>query len=113
MIMEQNFSETVKAMRNRTTRLEHEGDYWSEEEKEWLARLFEQGVGISEIAVLLQRTEPAVIQQIEKMDLYQRREYPARRRNEAKSHVCLCKNCKLERSCCPRCNQYLAAKEDA
>ena len=41
MIMEQNFSETVKAMRNRTTRLEHEGDYWSEEEKEWLARLFE------------------------------------------------------------------------
>ena len=113
MIMEQNFSETVIAMRSRTTRLEHEGDYWSEEEKERLARLFEQGVGISEIAVLLQRTEPAVIQQIEKMDLYQRREYPARRRNEAKPPVCLCKDCKLDRSCCPRCNQYLAAKEDA
>lgn len=78
-----------------------------------MIRLFAQGVGISEIAVLLQQTEPAVIQQIEKMDLYQRREYPTRRRNEAKPPVCLCKDCKLDRSCCPRCNQYLAAKEDA
>ena len=68
--------EAIKNMRNRGIRLGREGDIWSQDEKDRLEELFYEGVGISEIAIRLQRTEPAVIQQIEKMDLYQRKSYP-------------------------------------
>ena len=80
MLNDLNVTETIKNMRRRTTRLEREGDYWTESDKKELESLFIAGYGISEIAIQLQRTEPAVFQQIEKMDLYQRKEYPTRRK---------------------------------
>lgn len=83
------FSEAVKNMRNRTTRMERAGGYWSPEEKQRLEHLFFTGVGITEMAVRLQRTEPAVIQQIEKQDLYQRSQYHQRRRNPRGHCGCL------------------------
>lgn len=45
----------------------------------------------------------AVMQQIEKMDLYQRALNPKRRKLSAKAPVCLCKVCTLDAGCCPRC----------
>ena len=93
--------EAIKNMRNRGIRLGREGDIWSQNEKGRLEELFYEGVGISEMAIRLQRTEPAVIQQIEKMDLYQRKSYPKRRRSFAKSGSCLCQQCTADRSLCP------------
>ena len=102
MMTEQDFSTAVKNMRRRTTRMEREGDYWTEEDKELLIRLFNEGVGITDIAIQLQRTEPAVIQQIEKMDLYQRKENPKRQRSSKEPFNCLCERCSCDPALCPR-----------
>lgn len=81
MLNEQNYTNTVKNMRKSAVRLERQGDYWSEEDKENLSKMFFEGVGITEMAVILQRSETAIIQQIEKMNLYDRRLYPARQKS--------------------------------
>ena len=102
MITNQEYLETVKSMRKRTTRLEREGDYWTQEEREKLSILFESGAGLTDIAIQLQRTEPAVFQQIEKLDLYQRKENPSRHRNDSPTSSCLCDRCRLDVTSCPR-----------
>lgn len=67
------YEESVKSMRNRTIRLDRHGDYWAAEEKEKLVRKFNEGEGITAMALEFQRTESAIIQQIETMDLYGRK----------------------------------------
>jgi len=102
MMTEQEFSTAVRNMRRRTTRMEREGDYWTEDDKELLVRLFDAGIGITEMALQLQRTEPAVQQQIEKMDLYQRKENPKRQRFHKELPGCLCERCSCDPAACPR-----------
>lgn len=109
---EYELTEGVISMRNRTVRLDREGDYWNDEEKEQLVRLFRAGEGITAIAIRLQRTEPAIMQQIEKMDLYRRKESPVRRKNTPKAPACLCDNCQLDPACCPRCGACVQPVED-
>lgn len=99
-MQEPEFTETVRNMRRHTTRMERAGGYWSPGEKQQLEHLFLTGVGITEIAVRLQRTEPAVIQQIEKQDLYQRSQYRQRRRSPKDRCGCLCGRCGLDPECC-------------
>ena len=111
MATENKFLEMVRHMRMRTMRMEHEGDYWTKEEQEELRSLFNQGTGITEIAIQLQRTEPAVIQQIEKLDLYQRKQYPKRRRIIPNAWECLCPVCKAAPHSCPRFKDCLHKKE--
>ena len=103
MMTQEEIREATRNMRNRTANLERAGDYWTEDEKSQLRELFERGVGLSEIAIRLQRTEPAVNQQTEKMDLYRRGSNPCRRKSEPKTPVCLCDTCELDKSACPRC----------
>lgn len=55
-----NFKDAIKAMRSRTGKLGHEGDYWTAEETELLRTMFNNFIGITEIAITLQRTEAAV-----------------------------------------------------
>lgn len=112
MINEKDFAEIVRNMRNRTSRMEHEGDYWDKAEKEQLVRLFKGDIGITEIAVQLQRTEPAVFQQIEKLDLYNRKGNPIRQRKVEKSPECLCGQCQMDQASCPCYQAYLTNRED-
>lgn len=100
MLNEQNYTNTVKNMRKSAVRLERQGDYWSEEDKENLSKMFSEGVGITEMAVILQRSETAFIQQIEKMNLYGRRLYPARQKNCSEQPKCLCDNCMADPALC-------------
>jgi len=98
-----NFYSEIKMLRNRTQRLEREGEFWRNDERELLTQLFSEGVGISEIAIRLQRSEPAIFQQIEKLDLYQRQAMP-RRRKFFPEPKCLCITCHVincERRNCP------------
>ena len=90
--MLENNTEMIKSLRNRTVRLEHEGDYWTADENERLKSMFSDNIGISEISLTLQRTEPAVMQQIEKMDLYGRKANPKRRKKNKKGR-CPCEKC--------------------
>lgn len=110
---DQEFTEAVKNMRNRTTRMEHEGDYWSEEERRRLEQLFYSGTGITEIAIQLQRTEPAVAQQIEKQDLYQRQINRQRKKGNRDHCVCLCSRCEVDPVCCPLREALVIDREGA
>lgn len=99
--------ESVKNMRNRTVRLDREGDYWTAEEKEALVQKFNEGEGITAMALELQRTESAVIQQIEALDLFGRKKNPT-----PKPPCCLCTNCKLDPALCPRQGQCPKFQEE-
>lgn len=97
IMFQDTYTESVKIMRNRTVRLDREGDYWTADEKETLVRKFNEGEGITTMALELQRTESAVIQQIEAMDLFGRK----RKRSTTRQPYCLCASCKLEPAACP------------
>ena len=103
--------EMIRRLRNESIKLDHEGDVWHDDEKFKVKFMFEEGYGISEIAMEVQRTEHAVMQQIEKMDLYQRALNPKRRKLSAKVPVCLCKVCTLDVGFCPRCEADDTAQE--
>ena len=96
-MLEHDCTESVKNMRNRTVRLDRQGDYWTAEERESLAQKFHEGVGITAMALELQRTESAVIQQIEAMDLFGRK----KKNSSPKQPRCLCSSCQLDPAFCP------------
>ena len=109
MINDKEFKESVRSMRKRTSRMEREGDFWAKEEREALKSMFDDSVGITEMAIRLQRTEPAVTQQLEKMDLYRRKENPKRRKkqkNTSEHLECLCSDCRMDKKLCPFRNKY-------
>lgn len=101
----------IRRHRNGTIRFDHEGEFWRDDEKRSVVLMFEDGYGISEIAVAVGRSEPAVMQQIEKMDLYQRALNPKRHKSPHKAPVCLCSACMLDRSVCPRCEARETVQE--
>lgn len=106
------YTESVINMRNRTVRLDREGDYWTEAEKEKLVQKFREGDGITAIALELQRTEPATIQMIEKLDLYSRKDQPVRRKSSPKPPACLCASCQLDPALCPHREHCLNLREE-
>ena len=105
-------TEGVISMRQRTVRLDREGDYWTEAEKEKLVQRFREGEGLTAMALEFQRSEPAIIQMVEKLDLYNRRSQPQRRRSAPKPPVCLCESCRVDPACCPNCKHYAATQEE-
>jgi hypothetical protein len=107
-MLEHDCTESVKNMRNRTVRLDREGDYWTAEERESLAQKFHDGVGITAIALELQRTESAVIQQIEAMDLFGRK----KKTSSPKQPRCLCSSCQLDPALCPHRERCLKLQEE-
>ena len=111
MRSEEAFQESVRSMRPQTLRADRAGDYWTDDEMNRLRILFDSGVGITEIALELGRTEPAVYQQIEKLDLYGRKQNPQRQRNGKKPPECLCGRCGNDPPSCPLRMQCSVAKE--
>ena len=107
-MLEHDCTESVKNMRNRTVRLDRQGDYWTAEERESLAQKFHDGVGITAIALELQRTESAVIQQIEAMDLFGRK----KKTSSPKQPRCLCSSCQLDPALCPHRERCLKLQEE-
>lgn len=98
----EDYKETIRLMRRGALRMPREGFSWSQEEKDVLAQLFEDSIGITETAVLLERTEEAIIQQIEKQKLYDRHTTPSRRHRAKKDPCCLCDRCPIiGQDCCP------------
>ena len=81
MMDQEKYREAVRNVRHSPASLERRGECWSEEDKEKLSEMFNDDIGITEIAVILKRLETAIMQQIEKQDLYGRRLYPARQKN--------------------------------
>lgn len=96
-----NDLQITQNMRKRTYILDREGDYWTKEDKDQLRTMFYNGVGITKIAITLQRTEPAVSQQIEKLNLYSRRKYKTKEKNRTHTQ-CACSTCNVPAGQCPR-----------
>ena len=102
MLLETPTNEMLQAMRLRTVSLKRDGEYWTEEEKRQLQDMFEAGYGLSTISYNLQRSEVAIYQQIEKQDLYRRKENPQRRSYTKNPCGCLCDTCSCDPRVCPR-----------
>lgn len=110
--MKNKITEMTIAMRNGTLKMENDGDYWSDEDRQKLKDMFYAGSSYNEIALELKRTEPAVQQQIGLMQLYVKpTRSPRKRCPAAQAPVCLCAVCTLDRSQCPRCEHYLQKEE--
>ena len=110
----ENQPSMVQAMRRRLIRPEREGEYWTEEERDQLRRCFDEGMDVTDIAIQLRRSEPAIMQQIEKQDLYGRKTNP-RRRKSVKNYCCLCSACQAPDGLCPiaqRCAVHTEADEN-
>lgn len=92
-----NHRELIKAYRDGYMMPERSGNNWTKDEIEKLSGFFYEGVGISAIALELQRTEVAVIQQLMYQDLI--KNYGVRRRRRKHKGTCLCSKCELQESC--------------
>lgn len=91
-------NQIIVGMRNRNVRLENEGKFWTEEDRQKLKDSYDSGIGITEIAYTQGRSETAVFQQIDKMGLFSS---PIKRSSGAKEPKCLCANCKVCKNLCP------------
>lgn len=101
---ELNAQQLLLIFREGTMVPERAGEYWSAEEQEELQNLYSAGVGISEIAIKLQRYEGAIIQQLIAKDLLTP---PTNKRSRGRTeHGCLCKKCQHRNAC----TKYLANK---
>lgn len=76
---------------------ERSREYWNEAEREELTQLYQSGTGLSSIAVHLQRSEMAVIQQLLGMGLLTPPSSKYGKR--VKRPRCLCEKCELQGSC--------------
>lgn len=100
-------TEKTIAMRTGNLKMKRDREYWTDEEREILKTRFLAGVPYNEIALELERSETAVQQQIEQMQIYVKpTRAPRKRCHAAQEPVCLCSVCTLDRSHCPRCEHY-------
>lgn len=92
-------TEVVIAMRTERTGLDNDGQYWSEADKRLLIEYFKEGLGITEIALKLRRSEPAIVQQLVKEHMF---EHETRsRRSRKPKNQCMCLGC-FNYEECPR-----------
>jgi len=88
-----DFQQLTKAIRAGLVQPERSGEYWGEDEREKLKELFNEGIDISRIALELQRSEMAVIQQLI-MGKFLTSPGTSRPR-KPKPPRCLCQECRL------------------
>lgn len=97
---ENNIIETIIGMRTGVIKPEHENCYWSDFDNSLLITNYNNGAGISELAVLLNRSEQAIYQRLRALGFFER--YCKHRHHEKKMEEqclydanCLCNECKL------------------
>lgn len=109
---EQEIRDKTAAMRTGQLKMKREGEYWTDEEREELRVRFLAGIPTNEIALDLERTESAINQQVDRMQLVVKNTRAPRKNCPARQEpVCLCSVCTLDRSRCPRCEHYQAQQE--
>ena len=111
MLSDKEYTQSVINMRMRAEKLSREGDYWTEEEQKRLEKMYNGGTGLTEIAMILQRTESAVCQQIERQDLLQRAAHPRRGPGGGRHCKCRCETCGVAPGKCPWHLSYRKRKE--
>ena len=69
-------------------------DYWSDDDREMLKKKFQEGDGITEIALAFKRTETAIVTQLNAMCMFKRS-----RASRQKEPECLCPKCESYPDC--------------
>ncbi|MBQ3194785.1 MAG: hypothetical protein IJB59_14585 [Oscillospiraceae bacterium] len=95
---------TIK-MRTGELTMQRDKERWTDSDRETLRREYYLGTPVNEIAIMLERSEGAIHQQIEQQSLCMRNTIP-RRKSVAKEPECLCKYCERNKSLCPLCEVY-------
>ena len=90
--------EAIKNMRKTPYAQDRDRDIWTEDERNQLKKMFNAGEDLSEIALVLQRTELAICQQASVMGLYVRKRRP---KAEQAGCKCLCEKCSANKNDCP------------
>lgn len=96
----------IRGLRQNRTPKSRTREYWSKEDNEKLEFLFCEGVGISEIAVDMERTERAIIQKINEAKLFETVNTP---RDKGNDGTCYCDRCTVK----GRCKECRYGKEES
>lgn len=113
---EEELRERTMEMRTGKRKMRREGCYWSPEEDELVEYkfyvLFES---TTQIAIEHERQESAIIQRINYLaaQRYGNLKRPNQKKKLNSPPGCLCKDCTLDRSFCPRCIHYHGNQEEA
>ena len=97
----------AKSMRSGKMKMAKEGCVWTVEDDLLLRDMFEDGDDVLDMALMLERKEPAVQQRIDQLELYSKQ-----KRTRTKKEIpadppgWLCKDCKADKTLCPRCVHY-------
>ena len=102
----------AKAMRNGKMKMAKEGCVWTIEDDLLLRDMFEDGDDVLDMALMLERKEPAVQQRIDRLGLYRKQKRNRRKLFPTDPPGCLCKNCTVDKEFCPRCIHYQGNKEE-
>lgn len=87
-----NNPDEVIALRNGGT-AKNQG-YWKEDERKRLIQMYNEGAGITELALHFERSESAIMNQVDKLGLN-----PRVRSSRKEKLGCLCKECSLYGRC--------------
>lgn len=68
--------------------------YWKEDERKLFIKMYDEGAGITELALKFRRSESAIMNQVDKLGLN-----PRVRASRKEKLGCLCKECSLYESC--------------
>ncbi len=96
MKINDNHAEMLRAYRNVEMVPARNGEYWRDEERDLLAKRYQEGVGISEIALEFQRSESGIFQQLSYLNIIRT---PNERRPYCRKARCLCIKCDLRDDC--------------
>lgn len=103
----------IIAMRKKGEGMENDGHYWKEEEINRLIEGHNDGIGISELAVELSRSESAIIQQMYREGLLVTPETKKRNRSP-KPEPPACETCEMKEECAKlreKCQKLTVIKE--
>lgn len=96
----EEIQKTLRDMRSGVITMDREKEIWTADEQQRLIELFQEGIGVSELAVRLRRSERAISKRIEQLRLYGQK----RPRRECTKQLkgCLCPNCSIQNDCAYR-----------
>ena len=69
-------------------------DYWSDDDREMLKKKYQDGDGITELALVFRRTETAIFTQLSALRMFKESRAPRRKKLD-----CLCPKCELYPDC--------------
>lgn len=87
--------ENIKRMRRNAENSPNSKVYWSKDDMEKLRKMFCDGIGISQMALMMGRTERAIYQKIMESQLFD----PVYRTKGKKEAECLCRKCGKNNHC--------------